>query len=515
MAAFCVTVFLVLCCFNFFDRKNRKKMADTIAAIATASGNGSISILRVSGPESIDITAHFFYHSKKQQDSAGQPSDSNLPESEPYLSSDSLVSASTHTIHYGWFGPSPEELIDEVLVLIMRAPRSYTAEDVVEIQCHGGGLAAKKILELLLERGIRLAEPGEFTKRAFLNGRIDMTQAESVMEVIRSKSDLALETAEDHLRGDVRDCVRQMRDVILTDMAYLEAALDDPEHIELTDYPATLTSHLDSLEQKIRSLLKRSENGRMISEGIRTAIVGRPNVGKSSFLNCILREDRAIVTDVPGTTRDTLEEDVRIGSVLLRLIDTAGIRDTSDVVESIGVEKARSEITNADLIICVLDSSEPMTDEDRLLLEKCSDKPCIVLLNKSDLSPQLSLADVQKECAVYDMGKTNILEFSAETGDGLSVLEQLIGELFLQEFCAEPDCHRSKEPVITSLRQKEALRQALDSFDRIRQTMDAGMPEDLLTIDLLGSYEALGRVTGETVEDDLVEKIFHEFCMGK
>ena len=482
----------------------------TIAAIATASGNGSISILRISGPESVAIVDRVFFRLKN--DSKKSEEDTFSDRSDWY-SSKCLSELPSHTIHYGWIGSSETELIDEVLVLLMRAPRSYTAEDVVEVQCHGGGLAARNILELLLKNGARLAEPGEFTKRAFLNGRIDLTQAESVMEVIRAKSDLALSTAGEHLRGDIRDRIREMREVLLTDMAYLEAALDDPEHIELTDFPATLVSHLDSLEVSICDLLHHSENGRLISEGIRTAIVGRPNVGKSSFLNCILREDRAIVTDVPGTTRDTLEEDVRIGRVLLRLIDTAGIRETSDVVENIGVEKAKDAMLNADFILCVLDASERLSSADRELLKKCLDKPCVVLLNKSDLEPVIFIEDIQKEFDSSGLKATSILSFSAETGEGLRELEELIEELFLQEFYS--DNSKKNDPIITSLRQKDALREALVSFDRIRQTIEAGMPEDLLTVDLLDSYESLGRVTGETVEDDLVEKIFRDFCMGK
>ncbi|MEE3467758.1 MAG: tRNA uridine-5-carboxymethylaminomethyl(34) synthesis GTPase MnmE, partial [Eubacterium sp.] len=313
-------------------------MSETIAAIATASGSGSISILRVSGPESVAIVDDVFFQKNKMNGV--------------------LSKAASHTIHYGWIGESVESVIDEVLVLLMRAPRSYTAEDVVEIHCHGGGMAAKSILDFLIEKGVRLAEPGEFTKRAFLNGRIDLTQAESVMEVIRAKSELALSTAEEHLRGDVRSRVEAMREVVLSDMAYLEAALDDPEHIELTDYPQTLLSHLAPIDEELTEMLHLAENGRRISEGIRTAIIGRPNVGKSSFLNRILREDRAIVTDVPGTTRDTLEEDVWLGGILLRLIDTAGLRETSDLVENIGVEKAREAYASADFLICVLDASE-------------------------------------------------------------------------------------------------------------------------------------------------------------
>ena len=498
--------------------------SDTIAAIATASGSGSISIIRVSGTDSIAAVDKIFH--KNISNNSGNISDNNCDVSEEFSEggSDELIdsdgylfSVASHTVHHGWIGKSVGEIIDEALVLVMRAPRSYTAEDVVEIQCHGGGLSAKKILELLLEQGVRLSEPGEFTKRAFLNGRIDLTQAESVMEIISSKSELALSTAEEHLRGDVRDIIRSMREVILSDMAYLEAALDDPEHIELDDYSSTLLSHLDPIEEKLALILKSSENGRFISEGIRTVIVGRPNVGKSSFLNCILREDRAIVTDVPGTTRDTLEEDVRLGGLLLRLIDTAGIRETSDQVESIGVEKAKSAVESADLLICVLDASEALTEEDKSILDMCKNKLSVILLNKTDLEPVIDVESVRGEVGL-DAGadrerSISIIEFSAKTGEGLHELEELIGEKLLSEFYCETD--HPDIPVITNLRQKEAVSEVKASIDRLRETIAVGMPEDLLTVDLLNAYESLGKVTGDTFEDDLVEKIFSDFCMGK
>ena len=364
------------------------------------------------------------------------------------------------------------------------------------------------------------------------------------MEIISSKTELALSTAGEHLRGDVRDIIRSMREVILSDMAYLEAALDDPEYIEMEDYSDILLSHLDPIEDKLSMILKSSENGRFISEGIKTVIVGRPNVGKSSFLNCILRQDRAIVTDVPGTTRDTLEEDVRLGGLLLRLIDTAGIRVTSDEVESIGVEKAKSAVKDADLLICVLDSSEELTSEDRDILNMCKDKSSIVLLNKSDLGSVIDIDSVKHEIASFsglgnvdrknddyqlfvsddlnsgnddhnsDGGKSiSVIEFSARTGDGLRELEVLIEDKLLSDYLSVSD-HQSV-PVITNLRQKEALSEVKTSIDRLRETIAAGMPEDLLTVDLLSAYESLGRITGDTFEDDLVEKIFSDFCMGK
>lgn len=527
---------------------------ETIAAIATASGSGSISIIRVSGPDAFEIVDGVFFHGKNDSDqncSHCSENDNPLFETTDKFreSGDFLINKHTHTIHYGWIGSAPDQLIDEVLVLLMRAPRSYTAEDVVEIHCHGGGLAAGKILDLLLEKGVRLAEPGEFTKRAFLNGRIDLTQAESVMEVIRARSDLALNTAGKHLRGDVRDRIYSMREIILTDMAYLEAALDDPEHIELDDFQSILRSHLDPIREEIDLLLKHAENGRLISEGIRTAIIGRPNVGKSSFLNCILREDRAIVTDIPGTTRDTLEEEVRIGGVLLRLIDTAGIRETDDPVEKIGVDRARNAMKDADFVIHIIDSAEPLSDEDKVLLSSCSsgsdfinfenhgsyvggnntykdaelfgaaenlssvaEIPCVIVLNKSDLK---TITDVDDVAILFDDKKIPpIIEFSAKTGDGLEKLESLLNELLLKNFYGN-NIDDTSEPLITSKRQKEFLIDSADAIARVYETMDSGMPEDLLTVDLLAAYESLGRITGETVEDDLADKIFSEFCMGK
>ncbi|MCR4604404.1 MAG: tRNA uridine-5-carboxymethylaminomethyl(34) synthesis GTPase MnmE [Eubacterium sp.] len=474
----------------------------TIAAIATASANGSISILRVSGPEAVCVVDKLFY--KKCSDSS--------------LKTANLETAASHTIHYGFIctntdaGDQPE-IIDEVLILLMRAPKSYTAEDVVEIHCHGGAYIAKKNLDLLIENGIRLAEPGEFTKRAFLNGRIDLTQAESVMEIISAKSDIALKNAENHLAGDVKKLIISMRELLLTDTAYLEAALDDPEHIELDDFPATLNNHLNQIEPEIDRLISNSENGRIISDGIKTAIVGRPNVGKSSFLNCILRADRAIVTDIPGTTRDTLEEDVRIGSVLLKLIDTAGIRSTEDTIEKIGVEKTYASIEESDFTICILDSSEEITEKDIEILKLTEEKPGVILLNKSDLNEVTNIEKVKEIIQNNNINK-NIINFSAATGEGLKTLETLLEETFFKEFYQEINTN-NKEIYITNTRQKECLINAKNSITNLRRTMQQNLPEDLLTVDLLDVYKSLGLIVGEEVEDDLADKIFKDFCMGK
>ena len=486
--------------------------SETIAAIAAASHNGSISILRISGPDALLRVSEVFF---KRSDNTFIPYD--------------LKKVTTHTIHYGYIcrttnvkedefsdnskqvpdnkiNNSQIELLDEVLVLVMKAPRSYTTEDVVEIHCHGGGYIANKILDLIIEKDVRLAEPGEFTKRAYLNGRIDLTQAESVMDVISAQSDIALSSAEGHLQGDIRDRIRSMRETLLTDTAYLEAALDDPEHIELNNFPQTLSSHLDEIETELDSLIQSSENGRIISEGIKTAIVGRPNVGKSSFLNCILREERAIVTDIPGTTRDTLEESVRIGRILLRLIDTAGIRNTEDTIEKIGVEKTKKSIEEADFVICVLDTSEELTKEDISIINNCKTKPGVILLNKSDLPRKISTEIIS----------TNkpMITFSATTSEGLEDLESIIEKHFFDTYYSTENTNKT-EIYITNLRQKEALQNAKKTFTHLRNTMSEGLPEDLLTIDLMDAYTCLGQVTGETVEDDLADKIFKDFCMGK
>lgn len=466
---------------------------ETIAAIASSSKNGSVSVIRVSGKESLQRVSEIFCTGDKKKKN--------------------LMSVETHTVHYGFICDDSLEIIDEVLVLVMRAPRSYTAEDVVEIQCHGGFLVCQLILERILQTGVRIAEPGEFTKRAFLNGRIDLSQAESVMDVIQAESRLALGNSISQLRGNMKEKIKELREVLLTDIAFLEAALDDPEHISLENYAETVRSHTEILQGEISRLLENSENGRRIKEGIRTVIVGKPNVGKSSFMNRILREDRAIVTDIPGTTRDTLEEELQIGSLLLRLVDTAGIRETEDVVERIGVEKAERSLEEADLVICILDASGSLTKEDRKILEKCRDRQTIVLLNKSDL--ESSVGTGQMETLLingelpYDLSR-NVIRFSALTGDGLEELEQKIRDLVFSEK-VDPNT----DIYITNLRQKQALLDAQESLRRLCTTMEAGMPEDLYSIDMTDAYEALGRIIGETLEEDIVDRIFKDFCMGK
>lgn len=456
---------------------------ETIAAIATSSKNGSISVIRVSGEESFSFVSQIFCNGK------GIPIDLNQ--------------FASHTIQYGFIYDG-EKRIDEVLILLMRSPRSYTAEDVVEIHCHGGHYICQVILNLLIRVGVRTAEPGEFTKRAFLNGRLDLSQAEAVMDVIRSKSKMALENSIQQLKGTVKTKIAYLRSLILEDVAYLEAALDDPEHISLDDFSENIGGHVEHLLQEIDHLIENCSNGKIIREGIRTVIAGKPNVGKSSLLNCMLRENRAIVTDVPGTTRDTLEEDIVIGNVLLHLIDTAGIHETENKVERIGIEKTKNSVESADFVIVVLDASEEISKEDQEIFQLCEECPGVVLLNKTDLPQKLT----QKELDSFT--KKAVISFSAMTGEGLEELEQFIKQQFIEQKIETKD-----ELYITNVRQKEALFQARESLKRVKESIELGMPEDLYAIDLTDAYESLGKIIGETIEEDIIDKIFKDFCMGK
>lgn len=456
---------------------------ETIAAIATSSKNGSISIIRVSGEKSFSIVSSIFCDGK------GNTIDLNqLP---------------THTIQYGFICDG-EKRIDEVLILLMKGPRSYTAEDIVEIHCHGGHYICQVIMKLLLNQGVRTADPGEFTKRAFLNGRLDLSQAEAVMDVIQSKSEMALENSISQLKGGVREKVEDLRKIILEDIAFLEAALDDPEHISLEGFTERLEEHVTLLLKEVRHLIENCNNGRIIKEGIRTVIVGKPNVGKSSLLNCMLRENRAIVTDIPGTTRDTLEEDILIGNILLHVIDTAGIHETDNKIESMGIEKTKESLKSADFVIAVLDGSEQLTQEDREIFQLIEDHAGVILLNKTDLPQQT------EEREIHLFSGKDIIPFSASTGEGLEQLEQYVKQMFIEQKIETKD-----DLYITNLRQKEALLQSEESLKKVMESIQAGMPEDLYTIDLTNAYEALGKIIGETIEDDIVDKIFKDFCMGK
>ena len=464
----------------------------TIVGIASAAGGG-IGIIRVSGSESMKIVDSIFH-----------PGKFNNEENEALIDKSYLQQQKSHTIHYGFIIDGNNEVVDEVMVSVMKAPATYTREDVVEINCHGGNYILQRVMQLLLEKGAFLAEPGEFTKRAFLNGRIDLSQAEAVMKMISSKNEFALQSAVKQLEGSVSKYIQQIREQILYEMGRIESALDDPEHYDLTGYSDEL---FDKTEQQIVSLqrlLDRFENGRMKSEGINTVIVGKPNAGKSSLMNILLDEDRAIVTDIAGTTRDALQESVRLGGLMLNLIDTAGIHNTEDTVEKIGVDRAKQYIEQADFILFVVDGSEEWSDEDEQILPLIAQKKGIILLNKADLKAKVS------ELFLKDKLSWDTIAFSNETKQGLQQLEQYITDKF-----ERGDLQFNDQICLTSIRHKKAVMQAVNALHRVEQSIKDGMPEDFFTIDLMEAYQQLGLINGDTATEDLVNKIFEEFCMGK
>ena len=455
---------------------------DTIAAIATAMSNSGIGIVRISGDEALEVADRIF---------------------RPKKGSRKVSDMETHTIHYGYVIDG-EEVVDEVMLLIMKAPRSYTCEDTIEIDCHGGVLVMKKILETVLKYGARPAEPGEFTKRAFLNGRIDLSQAESVIDVINAQNELALKSSVSQLQGAVLEKIKDIRAVVLHEIAFIESALDDPEHVSLDGYPEQLHGIMSDAHAKVKKLLDSSDNGKMLKEGINTAIVGKPNAGKSSLLNILVGEERAIVTEIAGTTRDILQEQIQIGGIGLNVIDTAGIRDTEDIVEKIGVNKSREYIEKADLIIYVVDSSTELDENDQEIIEAIQDKKAIVLLNKSDLDAKTDATVLEKRL------NKPILSISAKNNTGIHELEKLIEEMFFSGKLSFND-----EVYITNIRQKNALAEAENSLKMVLQSIDDGMPEDFFTIDMMNAYEVLGTIIGESDGEDLVNEIFSKFCMGK
>lgn len=456
--------------------------SDTIAAIATAMTPSGIGIIRISGDDSFELIDKI-YKSKSGRKLLSQ--------------------CDSHTVHYGFIYDGDEK-IDEVMVLIMRAPNTYTREDTIEIDCHGGVFVMKRILETVIKYGARPAEPGEFTKRAFLNGRIDLSQAESVIDVINSKNEFALKNSLSQLNGAVLDSIKQIREVLLHEIAFIESALDDPEHISLESYPQKLLLIVDNQMKSIDKLLKSSDNGRILKEGINTVIVGKPNAGKSSLLNILVGADRAIVTDIAGTTRDVLEEQINLDGITLNLVDTAGIRDTDDIVEKIGVDRAKQYADSADLIIYVIDSSTELDDNDFSIIDILKDKNAIVLLNKSDLST-ITTEDIVKK--YLDKPVINI---SAKDRTGIDKLESKISEMFLHGQVSFND-----EVYITNIRHKNSLTEAFNSLKLVVESINNDMPEDFYSIDLMNAYEELGLIIGEAVEDDLVQEIFSKFCMGK
>ena len=458
------------------------KITDTIAAISSAAGNSGIGIIRVSGDEAIEVVDKIFRPANKNK---------------------KLANVESHTVHYGHIMDG-DKTLDQVLVIVMKNPHSYTGEDTVEIDCHGGMLILKKVLDLVLKNGARTAEPGEFTKRAFLNGRIDLSQAEAVMDLINSKNDFALNSSIEQLKGGVSDAIKNIRKDIIYHIAFIESALDDPEHISLDGYDEEITEMLNENINKIRKLVNSFDNGRIMKEGIKTVILGKPNAGKSSLLNLMLGEDRAIVTDIEGTTRDTLEENINFNGLSLKIIDTAGIRDTEDLVERIGVNKAKEIAKEGDLIIYVVDGSRELDDNDREIIKLINDKQAIILVNKSDMDTVINIDELKKD------SNRDVILFSAKNGEGMEQLEEEIRNMFYSGKVTYND-----QVYITNARHKEALENALESLKQVKNSVDAGMPEDFYSIDLMDAYTDLGLIIGESVEDDLVNEIFSKFCMGK
>ena len=457
---------------------------DTIAAIATAMSNSGIGIIRVSGNESIEIVDHIFKNSKKEN---------------------SLKRYKSHTIHYG-FIYDEDKILDEVMVSVFKSPHSFTTEDTVEINCHGGILVLQKILELLIKNGARLAEPGEFTKRAFLNGRIDLSEAEAVMDVISSQNEMALQSSVKQLQGSVSDKVKELRSEIIYEIAFIESALDDPEHISLDGFTERLENKIEFLSSSVDKLLSTAENGKMIREGIRTVIVGKPNAGKSSLLNLLAGEEKAIVTEIAGTTRDIIEENINLKGIHLHIIDTAGIRKSDDIVEQIGVEKAKKYTADADLVIYVLDSSVPLDQNDYDIMEMIREKKCIILFNKTDMESLVSFDDLKDKTDDSHI----MIKISAKENTGIDDFEKAVEKMFFQGKIREND-----EVMVTNMRHKEALLEVKESLLQVKKSLDAGMPEDFYSIDLMSAYQSLGRIIGEETSEDLVNEIFSKFCMGK
>lgn len=454
---------------------------DTIAAIATAMTSSGIGIVRISGNQAVTVTDRIFQmkHGKK------------------------LVDMDTHTIHYGRILDG-DEVIDEVMVLLMLGPKSYTREDTVEIDCHGGVYVMNRILETVIKYGARPAEPGEFTKRAFLNGRIDLSQAESVIDVIYAQNEFALKSSIKQLSGAVSEKVRKIRETVLHEIAFIETALDDPEHVSLDGYSQKLKERVVSVNNEINRLLKTCENGRLLKEGIRTVIIGKPNAGKSSLLNTLLGEDRAIVTDIAGTTRDILEEQINLNGIMLHITDTAGIRDTEDIVEQIGVDKAKKCLNEADLIIYVVDTATRLDENDFKIMELLTGRKAIVLMNKSDLKPLTKASDIKKYV------DKQMISISAKEQTGIRDLEEAVKDMFFKG-----EVRFNDEVYITNIRHKTSLQESIHSLHLVLQSIEDGMPEDFFSIDLMNAYRELGTIIGEEVGDDLVEEIFSKFCLGK
>ncbi len=459
-----------------------QNMTDTIAAVSTAVSEAGIGIIRMSGKDSVMI-ADKVYQGRNHK---------------------KLIEQKSHTIHYGYI-IDQGDVVDEVLVMLMLGPHSYTGEDTVEIDCHGGIYVVKKILEILLKNGARAAEPGEFTKRAFLNGRMDLSQAEAVIDIIQAKNNYALKSSVNQLKGSLKKRIGDIRNKIIYHTAYIESALDDPEHMSIDGYGDILKSSVKEIQGEIHSLIDSFDDGRIMKEGVNTVIVGKPNAGKSSLLNALLKEDRAIVTDVAGTTRDVLEESLNLQGMTLNILDTAGIRDTSDIVEKLGVDRAKMSVEKADLIIFVIDASAPLDYNDYRIFEMIREKRAIILLNKTDLE-----VIVKKDEITSLNESAPIIEVSAKENKGIRVLEETIKDMFYRGKISF-----NTEVYITNIRHKEALKGASESLNRVFDSIESGVPEDFYSIDLMDAYELLGSITGDRIGEDLIHEIFSKFCMGK
>ncbi len=464
---------------------------DTIAAISTGMTNSGIGIVRISGSGALK-TADRVYKGKRK-----------------------LSEVPGHTIHYGHIQDG-DEVIDEVLVMVMRAPRTFTGEDTVEINCHGGTFVVRRVLETVLKNGARPAEPGEFTKRAFLNGKMDLSQSEAVMDLISSQSDYALQSSMNQLKGNLKNKISGIRDRIIYHTAFIESALDDPEHISLDGYSEKLRAEAEEIMGEIDKLIASADTGKIMKEGIQTVIVGKPNAGKSSLLNVLTGYERAIVTEIEGTTRDVLEEEIRLQGLNLNVIDTAGIRNTEDIIEKMGVDRAKDYARNADLVIYVVDSSRNLDENDEKIMDLICDKRTIILLNKSDLDMIVTedvMREKMRETALRNgknVDDVPILVISARDESGISEFEETVKRMFIKGEISFND-----EIYITNARQKSALQDAAESMGKVVESIDAGMPEDFYSIDLMDAYESLGNITGESMGEDLINEIFSKFCMGK
>ncbi len=454
---------------------------DTIGAISTSIGEGGIAIVRISGDKAKDVVEKIF------QAKNGQ----------------SIKDMKSYTMKYEYIIDENNNHIDEVIVSFMKGPRSFTAEDTIEINCHGGVVATNKVLEQIIKQGVRLAEPGEFTKRAFLNGRIDLSQAEAVIDIINAKTDLSMKSALMQSEGLISKEIRGLREKLLSTIAHIEATVDYPED-DLEEVTSEMAIRdLDIIRKEIKGFIETAEEGKILREGLSTVIVGKPNVGKSSLLNALTKENRAIVTDIPGTTRDVIEEYINISGIPIKIIDTAGIRETDDVVEKIGVERSRAKINDADLIILILDSSNELTEEDKEIINHISNKKYMILLNKSDLNSKITQKDLE------NINCTNIYNISAKTGEGIDEVRTAIKDMFFKGEIS------TNNVIITNTRHKEALLRAYECIESAINTLNYTFAIDLASIDIRNAWTFLGEITGDSLEENIIDKIFKDFCLGK